>query len=551
MPARRSREPRCSRRLRPAWPRAAAQGPQPFAELVLVEPGGPVEHVMRRMEAGFLMAPLQIPGARFVGRVPLADLDPAVRAELEASGPGRPIRHAATGGTIVAQLPARSSVKAALGESEYRQDDLAHRRARRLHAHERRPADDRRAGRRERPARRLRGEEGASSRARSRPRAPPRPRCRRTPRYPSSSPPTRGSAARSPSPTTWPERSRAFLAISDRLEADPRAPRERRAMALEALGLLHLRRGELDNCVMHHDREMCLFPLSRNAAHRTGDGARQAFEHFSRYLELDPESLEVRWLLNMAAMTAGTYPEGVPDRFRIGPAAFVSEEDPGRFWDVAAKAGFTRVDNAGGTIADDFDGDGLIDVVLSSRDPCEPLRLYRNRGDGTFEDVSERGGPAGQLGGLNIVQTDYDNDGRPDIFVMRGGWETADPQLAAAQRRRPPLHRRHRARGARRAAHRTHSAAWADFDNDGWLDVFLGHELSWSQLFRNRGDGTFEDVTERAGIRFRSLTKAVVGRRLRQRRLARPLRLELRRANLLYHNLGDGTLRRTSRASAA
>jgi hypothetical protein len=53
------------------------------------------------------------------------------------------------------------------------------------------------------------------------------------------------------------------------------------------------------------------------------------------------------------------------------------------------------------------------------------LRLYRNRGDGTFADVSERAGLLGQLGGLNLVQTDYDNDGWTDIFVMRGGWETA------------------------------------------------------------------------------------------------------------------------------
>ncbi len=533
--------------LAAAWPRAAAQGPQPFAELVLVEPGGPVEHVMRRMEAGFLMAPLQIPGARFVGHIPLGDLDPAVRAELEASGPGRPIRHAAPGGTIVAQLPAASSVKAALGESEYRQDAsrigarvaFTPTNADLLTIDVPVDANDLHAVCEAKTA--LVAGEIAAARA---------------------------VVAALPASATLPEfvaanarlggalsftddmagAIRAFGAISARLEADRQAPRERRAMALEALGLLHLRRGELDNCVMHHDREMCLFPLSRNAVHRTGDGARQAFEHFSRYLELDPESLEVRWLLNVAAMTAGRYPEGVPDRFRIGPEAFASAEDPGRFWDVAAAAGFTRVDNAGGTIADDFDGDGLIDVVLSSRDPCEPLRLYRNRGDGTFQDVSERASLLGQLGGLNVVQTDYDNDGRPDIFVMRGGWET--PIRNSLLHNDGGLHFTDvtRRAGLGGPPQRTHSAAWADFDGDGWLDVFLGHELSWSQLMRNRGDGTFEDVSERAGIRFRSLTKAVVAGDVDNDGWPDLYVSNFGEPNLLYHNLGHGRFEEAARA---
>ena len=48
--------------------------------------------------------------------------------------------------------------------------------------------------------------------------------------------------------------------------------------------------------------------------------------------------------------------------------------------------------------------------------------------------------------------------------------------------------------------HATHSVASADIDNDGWVDVFVGHELSPSQLFRNNGDGTFQDITARAGV---------------------------------------------------
>ena len=70
-----------------------------------------------------------------------------------------------------------------------------------------------------------------------------------------------------------------------------------------------------------------------------------------------------------------------------------------RFIDVAPQAKLGQRDVAGGTITDDFDGDGLLDVVFSSVDFCSPLRLYRNRGDGTFEDRSEAAGILPQLGG--------------------------------------------------------------------------------------------------------------------------------------------------------
>ena len=72
----------------------------------------------------------------------------------------------------------------------------------------------------------------------------------------------------------------------------------------------------------------------------------------------------------------------------------------------------------------------------------------------------------------------------------------------------------------------THSAAWADYDNDGWVDVFVGHELAPSRLYRNRGDGTFEDVSARAGVARQRLHQGRHVGRLRQRRLPRPLRLE-------------------------
>jgi hypothetical protein len=516
-----------------------------YAELVSVEPGGPVAHVVRRMQAGFLMAQLQIPGARYLGRVPTTDLEAPLRAELTQVGPGNPVASAGPRGTLVAQLLA--SAPALLGEREYRQETgrlgsrpaLSPTNADLLTLDV--PVDANDLAAVCRAKKQMLSDEIDAARAA----VGALPATARLPELMMAHARLGGVLSFT---GDMAGAIQAFKAISDRLEVDPSpAAQARLAMALEALGILHLRRGELDNCVMHHNREMCLFPLSRAARHQSGDGARRSFELFARYLELDPASLEVRWLLNVAAMTLGSYPEGVPERFRIGPEAFASAEDPGRFWDVAPVAGVARVDNAGGTIAEDFDGDGLLDLALSSRDPCEPLRLYRNRGDGTFEDVTERAGLLDQLGGLNLVQTDYNNDGRPDIFVMRGGWETAIRNSLLRNNGDGTFTDVTSSAGLAGPPHRTHSAAWADFDNDGWLDVFIGHELSWSQLFRNRGDATFEDVTERAGIRFRSLTKAVVAGDFDNDGWTDLYVSNFGERNLLLRNLGHGRFEEVAR----
>ena len=66
-----------------------------------------------------------------------------------------------------------------------------------------------------------------------------------------------------------------------------------------------------------------------------------------------------------------------------------------------------------------------MDVFFTSVDYCSPVRLFRNRGDGTFEDRTEAAGLMQPARGNQRDQTDYNNDGRLDIFIMRGGWEVA------------------------------------------------------------------------------------------------------------------------------
>jgi hypothetical protein len=310
---------------------------------------------------------------------------------------------------------------------------------------------------------------------------------------------------------------------------------------LEAAGVASMRQGEIDNCLANPSADRCLFPLRPGGHHGRPRGAETAIERFQARLVMDPDNLDVRWLLNLAYMVLGRYPQDVPKSALIPPAAFASEAPMPRFVDVAPQVGLGQRDIAGGTITDDFDGDGLLDVALSSVDHCSPLRLYRNRGDGTFEDRSEQAGILGQLGGLNLAQTDYNNDGKLDIFVMRGGWQMPMRNSLLRNNGDGTFTDVTREAGLLSGAHATHSAAWADFDNDGWLDVFVGHELTPSQLFRNRGDGTFEDVTARAGVGATAFTKGATWGDYDKDGFPDLYVSNFTGDNFLYHNNGDGT----------
>jgi tetratricopeptide (TPR) repeat protein len=296
------------------------------------------------------------------------------------------------------------------------------------------------------------------------------------------------------------------------LERQGSDPRLRDALApLEAMiGVAHLRRGELENCVDNHQAMSCIFPIREQGRHQRTSGSERAMEFFQKHLARQPDNLEIRWLLNLAAMTLGRYPDGVAERWRMPATALTSEEDPGRFEDIAHEAGLHAIGRAGGAVVEDYDEDGRFDIFVSSTDPCASARLYRNTGGGHFEDRTDAAGLNEQLGGINATHTDYNNDGRIDLFVMRGGWEYPMRNSLLRNDGKGVFADVTAAAKLSSALHRTHSAAWADFDNDGWLDVFVAHEETPAALFRNNHDGTFTDVAERAGVRRTAFSKGSV-----------------------------------------
>ncbi|MDR3623075.1 MAG: FG-GAP-like repeat-containing protein, partial [Paludisphaera borealis] len=188
-------------------------------------------------------------------------------------------------------------------------------------------------------------------------------------------------------------------------------------------GITALRQGENDNCIMCRGESSCILPIAKAAQHAYPKGSRAAIVHFTEYLEKFPDDLEARWLLNVAHMTLGEYPDKVDPRFLVSMDAYAhSEFDIGRFRDIGQRVGVNRLNQAGGSIMEDFDNDGLLDIVVTAFDAAGPMAFYRNDGQGGFDDRTAEAGLEGQYGGLFCVQADYDNDGLMDIYVPRGAW---------------------------------------------------------------------------------------------------------------------------------
>jgi hypothetical protein len=284
----------------------------------------------------------------------------------------------------------------------------------------------------------------------------------------------------------------------------------------EWLALSYLRLGEQENCLHMHGQKACIFPIRESGVHQLPRGAQGAVRELTALLTKNENDLESRWLLNIAYMQLGRYPADVPKRWLVPSQLFDSEQDIGEFPDYAPISGLDITGHAGGAIMEDFDGDGLLDIMVTSSGPLDQMHLFHNNGNGSFTDVTDKAGLHGETGGLNLVVTDYDNDGWPDVLVLRGGWWGKYGQYPMSLLRNNgdgTFDDVTEAAGLM-SLHPTQTAAWADFDNDGFLDLFVGHESRPndphpSQLFHNNGDGTFTEIAEPSGLAELGFVKGV------------------------------------------
>ena len=269
---------------------------------------------------------------------------------------------------------------------------------------------------------------------------------------------------------------------------------------------------------------------------------------------------------------------------------------PIRFRDITASSGVTFMHCSGnspekefptclgsGVALLDFDGDGWIDLYfattrnlpLDAPDNSQGNRLYRNRHDGTFEDVTRRAGVGFHGFCHGVAVGDVNNDGRPDLYLtnlganvlyLNNGDGTFRDATAGAGLACPGW---------------SCGAAFLDYDNDGWLDLYVSQYGQWSlaelhpfcgdkarnirkicsptliaprrhSLYRNRGDGSFEDTTVTSGVaRHDGRGLGVIAADVN-----RDGRIDLYVANdkcpnFLFLNRGDGTFADVSETSGA
>src|SRR5438132_518185 len=322
----------------------------------------------------------------------------------------------------------------------------------------------------------------------------------------------------------------------------------------------------------------------------------------------------------------GSKDEAAPAAPLVNPAQFPKlganiKIPPVRFTDITEKAGirFRHCSGAfgkkllpetmgSGVAFIDFDNDGLQDIIFINS-CCWPgydngerptLSLYRNKGNGAFEDVTRASGLAVTMYGMGVTVGDYDNDGWPDIFVTGVGgnrlfhnvpngaggrrFEDVSELAGVAGAGHIPLVSREDFLQLKTPLSFPSSAAFLDYDGDGLLDLFVANYVTWSPgfdlgqifqlkgegraygppvafegaqciLYHNLGNGRFEDVSAKAGIQV--LDREGIGEQARVRSVGKSLGVFVFDVdgdgypdifvandtvrNFLFHNKGNGT----------
>ncbi len=224
-------------------------------------------------------------------------------------------------------------------------------------------------------------------------------------------------------------------------------------------------------------------------------------------------------------VNAAEWPE---KRRRKATQALYRNRGDGTFEDVTAKAGLAVEMYGIGVAAADYDNDGHTDLFING---LGPDRLFRNRGDGTFADVTQKAGVSDPAFGSSATWIDYDRDGRLDLFVCNYvQWSSKDDifctldgdskSYCTPESYRGATDRLFRNKGdgtfedVTRAARvydptgKSLGVVALDYDGDGWTDLAVANDTQPNFLYHNRHDGTFEEVGRSAGVAFSEEGKA-------------------------------------------
>ena len=135
---------------------------------------------------------------------------------------------------------------------------------------------------------------------------------------------------------------------------------------LRLIANANLQLAETHNCITNHTATSCILPIRGDAVHTSPGYARAAGDALERIVTARPEEMTDRWLLNLSRMLSGDYPQGVPEAFRLPDSGRFQQVDPPTWEEIGWRLGVNAEDLSGGAIMDDFDGDGLLDLLSSS-----------------------------------------------------------------------------------------------------------------------------------------------------------------------------------------
>jgi hypothetical protein len=217
-----------------------------------------------------------------------------------------------------------------------------------------------------------------------------------------------------------------------------------------------------------------------------------------------PDDIRYPWMLRTLTLHAGQPENTIPKEFRlkippVSPSTF-------QFRDVTDAAGAGRLALGRGAAWGDFDNDGLEDILVGAE--RAPFCLLRNRGDGTFEDVARQMGLVDPLGlGCYASQfIDYDNDGFQDIFLTSNGWGGGGRLFLFHNEGGKRFVDVTESAGLA-APVNAFGSSWADYDNDGRADLAVAAGIidpeggDRIRLYHNEGNGKFRELGEQAGLK--------------------------------------------------
>lgn len=286
----------------------------------------------------------------------------------------------------------------------------------------------------------------------------------------------------------------------------------------ELLAIAYLRLGEQENCIINHSNNSCIMPIQGDGIYTLQENTRKAIAVYEKLLALRPNDWRYRWLLNVAFQTIGEYPDSISEQWLIESDLMQDKNPSDNFKNIAPQLGVDFESNAGGAILEDFNNDGLLDILVSGMYD-DQLKYYENDGSAGYIDRTKFAGLEGLINGFNLYPLDYNNDGWKDVLIIRGAWRRnlgkypnsllknngdgtfSDVSLESGFLSFNP----------------SSSAVCADFNQDGWTDIYVGNESNPTigfdypnELYINDGNGNFEEVGTQSGVDVICLSKGVV-----------------------------------------